>query len=47
MGINIKLNDVFTTRLYVCILYTSDAADDLTRVDISGGGAIQKNEKHI
>src|SRR5665811_2185041 len=25
-----------------CLLYTSDAADDLTRVDLGGGGSIKK-----
>jgi len=26
---------------WVCLLYTSDAADDLTRVDLGGGGDMQ------
>src|SRR5665811_1965783 len=31
-----------THRRYVCLLYTSDAADDLTRVDLGGRRIIKK-----
>jgi len=30
-----------------CLLYTSDAADDLTRVDLVGVGTINKKSVHI
>src|SRR5665811_2611898 len=29
-----------------CLLYTSDAADDLTRVDLGGRRIIKKKKKH-
>src|SRR5665811_2338199 len=31
-------------HLYVCLLYTSDAADDLTRVDLGGRRIIKKKK---
>src|SRR5665811_2610778 len=30
----------------ICLLYTSDAADDLTRVDLGGRRIIKKKKKH-
>src|SRR5665254_18843 len=30
---------------YICLLYTSDAADDLTRVDLGGRRIIKKKKK--
>src|SRR5665811_1653987 len=31
--------------IYLCLLYTSDAADDLTRVDLGGRRIIKKKKK--
>src|SRR5665254_10757 len=31
-------------KILICLLYTSDAADDLTRVDLGGGGSIKKKK---
>src|SRR5665811_626091 len=31
--------------IYICLLYTSDAADDLTRVDLGGRRLIKKKKK--
>ena len=31
---------------WVCLLYTSDAADDLTRVDLGGRRIIKKNKSN-
>src|SRR5665811_1149186 len=35
----------FEWSLYTCLLYTSDAADDLTRVDLGGRRIIKKKKK--
>src|SRR5665811_2537165 len=32
-------------QIYACLLYTSDAADDLTRVDLGGRRIIKKKKK--
>src|SRR5665811_2444073 len=34
------------SKCYPCLLYTSDAADDLTRVDLGGRRIIKKKKKH-
>ena len=34
-------------RRYTCLLYTSDAADDLTRVDLGGRRIIKKRKKKL
>ena len=34
-------------RLHACLLYTSDAADDLLRVDLGGRRIIQKNTPEV
>ena len=34
-----------TGRLNICLLYTSDAADERTRVDLGGCRTIKKKEK--
>ena len=39
------LNRSLTTReIYICLLYTSDAADDLLCVDLGGRRIIKKNK---
>src|SRR5665811_2553960 len=35
-----------THQVKVCLLYTSDAADDLTRVDLGGRRIIKKKKNH-
>ena len=37
--------DVKRSPLKRCLLYTSDAADDLTRVDLGGRRIIKKKKK--
>src|SRR5665811_720907 len=34
----------FNERINICLLYTSDAADDLTRVDLGGRRIIEKKK---
>ena len=36
-----------TAQARICLLYTSDAADDLLCVDLGGRRIIKKNNKHI
>src|SRR5665811_1286157 len=36
--------DFFTQQNDICLLYTSDAADDLTRVDLGGRRIIKKKK---
>ena len=38
----LERNLALLARLQVCLLYTSDAADDLLCVDLGGGRIIQK-----
>src|SRR5665811_818632 len=38
--------ELTTEHLYTCLLYTSDAADDLTRVDLGGRRIIKKKKKN-
>ena len=40
------LNLTFNTNLFICLLYTSDAADDLLCVDLGGRRIIKKKKKH-
>src|SRR5665811_2631368 len=35
-----------TGALYICLLYTSDAADDLTRVDLGGRRIIKRKKQN-
>src|SRR5665811_2582871 len=37
----------YLNRVQSCLLYTSDAADDLTRVDLGGRRIIKKKKKKI
>src|SRR5665811_1394428 len=41
---NTPSNSAIYGRLYNCLLYTSDAADDLTRVDLGGRRIIKKKK---
>src|SRR5665254_9471 len=38
---------VSLNQALICLLYTSDAADDLTRVELGGGRIIQKKRHRI
>src|SRR5450756_916054 len=38
--------DEFCKRYWICLLYTSDAADDLLCVDLGGRRIIKKKKKH-
>ncbi|BCP58142.1 hypothetical protein SUT007_16000 [Streptococcus parasuis] len=35
----------FNLKYYICLLYTSDAADDKARVDLGGRRSIKKKKK--
>ena len=37
--------DLFSCYYYICLLYTSDAADDLLCVDLGGRRIIKKKKK--
>ena len=42
---NIDMKEVSHGKLYTCLLYTSDAADEEDSVDIGGGGIFKKKQK--
>ena len=41
--IGMKKKPTYDAKAGICLLYTSDAADDLTRVDLGGRRIIKKN----
>eukprot|EP00657_Telonema_sp_P-1_P002785 TRINITY_DN1647_c0_g1_i12.p1 TRINITY_DN1647_c0_g1~~TRINITY_DN1647_c0_g1_i12.p1 ORF type:complete len:382 (-),score=174.12 TRINITY_DN1647_c0_g1_i12:129-1274(-) len=43
-GLSLILGDVFIRKYYTCLLYTSDAADDLLCVDLGGRRFIKKKK---
>src|SRR5665254_29408 len=50
VAIELKIGELQPEHLgkldfYLCLLYTSDAADDLTRVDLGGRRIIKKKKK--
>ena len=40
-----KTSAVFIAYVYLCLLYTSDAADDMQCVDLGGRRIIKKSER--
>src|SRR5665811_2636750 len=44
-GVKVEVLCLTHGQAWTCLLYTSDAADDLTRVDLGGRRIIQKKKK--